>query len=154
LGEHAQQGDDAGHAATRHLDDLVLLVRALRLEASALTMLADPAAALPRLTEVLDLAHDPAASRRLDHPAPAEAIARAHWNWVRSAQRLTAIRCGTCSPCWTRPTGGWPRPGAGTGAPLSSASASVRQRLGELDAAARCAQEALDVAMQHPDAPG
>ena len=92
-GRYGEAAAAAGRAvqAARHLDDLVLLVRALRMEAAALSMLGDDAAALARFTEILGLAQDPANSARLDHPDAADAIARAHWDWVECARFLTSI---------------------------------------------------------------
>src|SRR6266567_2554958 len=66
----------AGRAAeaARQLNDPVLLVRALRVEAGALRMMGDDPAALARYTQVLGLAHDPATSGRLDDPDAAYAV--------------------------------------------------------------------------------
>jgi tetratricopeptide (TPR) repeat protein len=147
----------AGRAvqAARHLDNPVLLVHALRTEASALAMLGDDAAALARCTEILGLAQDPATSRRLDDPAAAEAVARAHWNWVNSARYLTSIPMRElfsvldAADRWLAAAGhrDWR-------AAVLHQRALVHTDLGENDAAVDCAQEALDVKLQYPGAPG
>ena len=76
----------AGRAieAAGQLDDPVLLVRALQIEASTLRLMGDFAAALARYTRIMGLAEDPATSGRLDDPDAAEAVADAAWTWWRA----------------------------------------------------------------------
>jgi tetratricopeptide (TPR) repeat protein len=156
-GRYPEAAAAAGRAvqAARHLDDLVLLVRALAAEGSALQMLGDDAKALGRYTEILGLAHDPVTSGRLDSPAAASAIGRAHWEWVECARYVTSIPVrdlfGALDEAdrWLTATGHrhWR-------AAVLLQRAQVHQRLRELDAAVGCAEEALTIALQYPDAPG
>jgi tetratricopeptide (TPR) repeat protein len=141
--------------AARQLDDPVLLVRALSVEAGSLRMMGDHGAALARYTRILGLAEDPASSGRLDHPHAAEAVARAYWNWVASARFMTGIPWRELSGVldaaerWLAATGhrDWR-------AAILSERAMLHERLGDLDAAVAAAEEALAVATQHPEAPG
>jgi tetratricopeptide (TPR) repeat protein len=141
--------------AARHLDDMVLLVRALVAEGSALNLSADHAGALRRFTEILGLAHDPATSGRLDSGAAAEAVARAHWTWVSCARYVTSIPVRDllgaldAADKWLIATGHshWR-------AAALLERAGVHRDLGENDAAVGYAEEALAIALQHPDAPG
>jgi tetratricopeptide (TPR) repeat protein len=143
----------AGRAvlAAGQLDDPVLLVRALDAEAAALQMTGDHAAALARYTRILGLAGDRATSGRLDDPA----AARAHWNWVGCARFLTGIPVRDlfgvleAADRWLEATGhrDWR-------AAVLLQRAHVHRRLGDHEAAAADAQEALAAAVRHPDAPG
>jgi tetratricopeptide (TPR) repeat protein len=141
--------------AAGQLDDLVLLARALRVEASTLRLMGDPAAALARYTQILAMADDPATSSRLDHRDAAEAIASAYSSWAESARYLTGIPVRElfgvleAGERWLTATGhrDWR-------ASLLLQRALVHNRLGEHDAAVAAAEEALAVAIQHPDAPG
>jgi len=137
------------------LDDPVLLVRALRVEGEALRQMGDPAAALARYTRILGLAEDRGTSGRLDDGRAAEAVAVAHWNWVACARFLTGIPVRElfavldAGERWLAATGhrDWR-------AALLLQRAIVHERLGEQEAAVGAAEEALAVALQHPDAPG
>jgi tetratricopeptide (TPR) repeat protein len=141
--------------AARLLDDPVLLVRALWVEASALQMTGDYQAALAGFTRILGLAEDPATSGRLDDPQAARAVASAHWNWVESARFVTGIpvrelfRVLDAAERWLAAAGhrDWR-------AAVLCQRAETHQWLGEDDAAVAAAEEALAVAVQHPDAPG
>jgi tetratricopeptide (TPR) repeat protein len=141
--------------AARQLDDLVLLVRALRAQADALWILGDDAAAMARYTEILGLANDPATSARLDDPDAATAIGRAHWSWVACARFITAIDVRQlftaldAADQWLAATGRqhWR-------AAVLHQRSLVHSSLGEHEAAVACAQEALEVRLQYPDAPG
>jgi tetratricopeptide (TPR) repeat protein len=156
-GRYPEAAAAAGRAvqAARHLDELVLLVRALAAEGSALQMLGDDAKALGRYTEILGLAHDPVTSGRLDSPAAASAIGRAHWEWVECARYVTSIPVrdlfGALDEAdrWLTATGHrhWR-------AAVLLQRAQVHWRLDEFDVAAGCAEEALTIALQYPDAPG
>src|SRR4029077_940207 len=75
----------AVHAAGQ-LDDSVLLVRALQVQASALQMTGDNAAALVRYTKIMALAEDPATGSRLDDPDAAKAVGDAYWSWAEAAR--------------------------------------------------------------------
>jgi tetratricopeptide (TPR) repeat protein len=141
--------------AAGQLDDLVLLTRALSVEASTLKMMGDKAAALARYTQILGMADDPATSSRLDHPDAAKAVASAYWNWVQCARFLTGIPVRElfgvleAGERWLTATGhrDWR-------ASLLSERADVHNRLGEHEAAVADAEEALAVENQHPGAPG
>jgi tetratricopeptide (TPR) repeat protein len=152
---HAVAAASRAVDAAGQLDDPVLLVRALRIEASALRMLGDSAAALARYTRILGLAEDPATAGRLDHPDAARAVARAYWGWVDCAQYLTSIpvrelfRVLDAADRWLTAAGhrDWR-------ASILLERALVHARLREMDAAVAAAEEALAVAVQHPHAPG
>jgi tetratricopeptide (TPR) repeat protein len=156
-GRYQQALAAAGRAAeaAAQLDDLVLLVRALYWEASALRMLGDAAAALVRLTRILALAEDPAGSGRLDDPLAAQAVFRAYCGWVASARSLTGIPVRDlfgvldAAERWLAVTGhrDWR-------AAILSERGMVHDHLGEREAAVAAAQEALAIAEQHPSAPG
>jgi tetratricopeptide (TPR) repeat protein len=156
-GRYPEAVSAAGRAvqAARHLDDLVLLVRALAVEGSALSLSGDHAGALGRYTEILGLAHDPATSGRLGDGAAVEAVARAHWGWVASARYMTSIPVRDllgaldAAELWLAATGHshWR-------AAVLLQRASVYRHLGEYDTAAGHAEEALAIRLQHPDAPG
>jgi len=141
--------------AAGQLDDLVLLARALWIEASTLQLLGDDAAALARFTQILAMADDPATSSRLDHPDAAMAVFSAYRNWTESARHLTGIPVRElfgvleAGERWLTATGrrDWR-------ASLLLQRALVHHRLGERDAAVAAAEEALAAAIQHPDAPG
>jgi len=141
--------------AAERLDDPVLLVRALRVEADALRQMGDPAAALARYTRILGLAEDRGTSGRLDDQRAAQAVALAHWNWVGCARYLTGIPVRelfavlNAGERWLAATGhrDWR-------AALLLQRAMVHKHLGEHEAAVAAAEEALAVALQHPDAPG
>ena len=147
----------AGRAieAAGQLDDTVLLVRALRIEASTLQLMGDHPAALARYTRIMGLAEDPATSGRLDDPAAAQAVADTYWSWVNSARRVTGIpvrelfRVLDAGDWWLTATGhrDWR-------ASILNERALVHRMLGEIDAAVAAAEEALAAAVQHPDAPG
>lgn len=141
--------------AARLLDDPALLVRALRVEASALMMLGDYQAALTGFTQILGLAEDPASRSRLDDLLAAETVAAAHWGWTECARNVPGIpvrelfRVLDAAERWLAATGhrDWR-------AAILNQRAQTHNRLGEKDAAAAAAEEALAVALQHPDAPG
>jgi tetratricopeptide (TPR) repeat protein len=141
--------------AARLLDDPVLLVRALEVEASALLMMGDYQASLAGYTRILGLAEDPATSGRLDDPQAAEVVAAAHWNWVQCARFVTGIpvrelfRVLDAAERWLAAAGrrDWR-------AAVLYQRAHTHRWLGEDDAAVAAAEEALAVATQHPDAPG
>jgi tetratricopeptide (TPR) repeat protein len=141
--------------AARQLDDVALLARALNAEAGALTQLGDSPAALARYTQILGLAEDPATRGHLDDDAIAEVIAAAHWNWVHCARFVPGIPVRElftvldAAQRWLAATGhsDWR-------AAVLSERAQLHQRLGEAVAAVAAAEEALAVALQHPDAPG
>jgi len=156
-GRYQQAVAAAGRAveAAEQLDDLVLLVRALRVEASALRLWGDTTAALARYTRILGLAEDPATSGRLDDPLAAQAVADAYWSWVGCARFVTGIpvrellRVLDAADRWLAATGhrDWR-------ASILSERADVYDRLGELDAAVAAAEEALALKVQYPGAPG
>src|SRR5262249_1977040 len=131
--------------AARLLDDLALLVQALRAEADALWILGDDGAALTRYTEILGLAGDPASSARLDDQDTAESIGRAHWGWVACARFITAIPVRElfgaldAADQWLAATGRryWR-------AAVLQQRALVHSQLAEHEAAVSCAQEALE----------
>src|SRR5262245_5398854 len=77
--------------AAELIDDPSVLIRAVRMEADALRMLGDDAAALARYTRVLGLAEDPSNLDRLGQPAVVWAVAQAYMNWVESARFLTGV---------------------------------------------------------------
>ncbi|MEP7024325.1 MAG: hypothetical protein ABJB47_11100 [Actinomycetota bacterium] len=137
------------------LDDPVLLVRALRVEASALRLMGDQAMALARYTRILGMANDPACRDRLDDPSAAEAIGVAYWTWVRCARSLTGIpvrelyQVLDAAERWLAATGH-----AGWRANVVYERAYTHKMLGERQAAVAAAEEALAVALQYPDAPG
>jgi tetratricopeptide (TPR) repeat protein len=141
--------------AAGQLDDPVLLVRALQIQANTLQMTADYAAALAGFTKIMALAEDPATSGRLDDPKAAEAVAAAYWNWVESARSVGGIPVRElftvldAGDRWLTAIGhrDWR-------AAILSERASVHNRLGEREAAVAAAEEALAVAIQHPYAPG
>jgi tetratricopeptide (TPR) repeat protein len=142
-------------AAAGQLDDPVLLVRALDVEASALMLMGDDQAALARYTRILGLAEDPASRGRLDDPQAARAVASAHWNWVGCARFVTGIPVRElfgvldAAERWLAATGhlDWR-------ASILSERADVHRRLGEHDAAVAAAEEALAIGLRHPAAPG
>jgi tetratricopeptide (TPR) repeat protein len=139
--------------AARQLDDPVLLVRALSAEAVALDMLGDKAAALARYTRILGLAEDPATRGRLDDPAAAQEVARAHMNWVESAgfadnipvRALFGVLDAGENYLQAIGRSQW-RAG------LLLQRALTHQRLGEWDQAVAFGEEAL--ALYREDAPG
>jgi tetratricopeptide (TPR) repeat protein len=141
--------------AGRELDDLVLLVRALRVEACTLELLGDAVAALAHYTQIMGLAQDPVSSGRLDDPLAAETVAAAYWLWVAAALFVGGIPVRElfevldAGERWLAATGhrDW-RAG------ILLQRALVHHKLGETDAAVAAAEEALAVALQHPDAPG
>ncbi|HET7016179.1 MAG TPA: hypothetical protein VFI65_19820 [Streptosporangiaceae bacterium] len=151
----AQSAAQRAVQAARQAGDLVQLVRALRAEADALLILGDDSAALARYTEILALAGDPANSARLDDPVAAESIGRAHWSWVACARFITSIPVRElftaldAADQWLAATGRrhWR-------AAVLQQRASLHAQLGEEEAAVSCAQEALEVKLAHPDAPG
>jgi len=153
--QHAAAAAARAVSAGEQLDDPVLLVRALEAEAAALRLTGDYTAALARYTRLLGLAEDPATASRLDHPSAARAVADAHWEWVVCARFLTGIPVRElfgvldAADRWLVATGhsDWR-------AAILSERASIYQSLGETDAAIAAAQEALALAVQHPDAPG
>jgi tetratricopeptide (TPR) repeat protein len=141
--------------AAEHFDDLVLLVRALVIEADILNLTGDAAAALSRYTRILGLGQDPASAHRLDDPRADESVARAHWSWVAAARYLTSIPLRDlfgvldAGERWLAATGhlDWR-------AAILSERAALHSRLGEYDAAVAAAQEALQQDIRHPEAPG
>lgn len=139
--------------AAEHLDDPVLLVRALSVEAATLAMQGDDAAALTRYTRILGLAEDPASRGRLEHPAAVDAVARAHMNWVEAARRAGGVPLRAlfgvldAGERYVRAVGE-SRWRAG----LLLQRADTHRELGEWDAAVAAAQEAL--ALYSPGAPG
>ena len=141
--------------AAEVMDDPVLLVRALNVEAASLQMMGDYTAALARYTRILGLAEDPSARGRLDEPMAAWTVASAYWNWVDAAQYVPGIGVRDlfgvldAAERWLAVTGhrDW-RAG------VLLQRALVHKRLGEMDAAVAAAQEALALETQHPDAPG
>ena len=153
--QQALAAADRAIEAAGQLDDPVLLVRALRIEATTLHLMGDNAAALARYTRIMGLAEDPATSGRLDDPNAAEAVADAYWGWVASARRVTGIpvrelfQVLDAGERWLAATGhrDWR-------ASILSERALVHRMLGERGAAIAAAEEALAVAVQHPDAPG
>ncbi len=151
----AQAAAQRAVQAARQFDDPVLLVRALRAEADALWILGDDGAALARYTEILGLAGDPANSARLDDPVAADSIGRAHWSWVACARFITAIPVRElftaldAADQWLGATGRrhWR-------AAVLQQRSQVHAQLGEEEAAVSYAQEALEVKIAHPEAPG
>lgn len=141
--------------AAEHFDDLVLLVRALVIEADILNLTGDAAAALARYTRILGLAQDPASARRLDDPLADGAVARAHWSWVAAARYLSSIPLRDlfgvldAAEQWLAATGhsDWR-------AAILAERARVHSQLGEHDAAVAFSQEALEQRIRYPDAPG
>jgi tetratricopeptide (TPR) repeat protein len=156
-GRYPEAVSAAGRAVqvARHLDDLVLLVRALAAGGSALRMSGDHAGALGRFTEILGLAHDPATSGRLEGSTAGEAVARAHWEWVDCARYVTGISVRDllgaldAADRWLIATGHphWR-------AAVLFERASIYRQLGEYDTAVGYAEEALAVKLQHPGVPG
>src|SRR6266849_5301933 len=156
-GRYQQALAAAGRAAeaAEHLDDPVLLVRALRVQASTLRMTGDFAAALARYTKIMALAEDPATSGRLDDPLAAEAVAGAYSGWVDAARSVAGIpvrelfRVLDAADRWLAASGhrDW-RAG------ILIQRALIHRRLGETKDAMAAAEEALAVASQHPGAPG
>jgi tetratricopeptide (TPR) repeat protein len=155
-GRYQQALAAAGRAveAAGALDDPVLLVRALRVQASTLQLTGDFAAALARYTRILGLAEDRATSSRLDHLLAAQAVADAYSGWVQSARFVSGIPVRElfgvldAADRWLAATGhrDWR---AGT----LLQRAQTHSWLGETEAAVIAAEEALAVAIQHPDAP-
>ena len=133
---------------------MVLLVRALWIEASTLQLMGDYAAALARYTRIMGLAEDPATSGRLDDPA-APSGRGGVLELGRSARLVTGIpvrelfRVLDAGDRWLNATGhrDWR-------ASILIERAMVHRMLGEIDAAVAAAEEALAVGLQHPDAPG
>ena len=115
----------------------------------------DHPAALARYTQILGLAEDPATGGRLDDPQAAQAVAAAHWSWVESARFVTGIPVRElfgvleAADRWLAATGhpDWR-------AAILAQRAQVHRTLGERGAAVTAAEEALALALQHPDAPG
>jgi tetratricopeptide (TPR) repeat protein len=146
----AQAADVAGQ-----LSDPVLLVRALRIEATARSLLGDGAAALARYTQILGLADDLANRGHLDSPSATEAVAVAYWSWVRCARSLPGISVPElhqvldAAERWLTAAGhrDWR-------ASVLFERAFTHVMLGEHGSAVAAAQEALAVALQNPDAPG
>jgi tetratricopeptide (TPR) repeat protein len=147
----------AGRAveAAQQLDDPVLLIRALRAEATATRQTGNFPAALASYTRILGLAEDSANRGRLDDRRAAEAIGVAHWDWVECARFVTGIPVRElfgvleAAERWLAATGhlDW-RAG------VLSQRASVHDSLGEADAAIAAAEEALALKIHHPNAPG
>jgi tetratricopeptide (TPR) repeat protein len=89
----------AGRAAqtAEELDDPGRLARALAAEADALMKSGEHLAAMALYIRVMALAEDPDTRYRLDNPhdpkdlRPAQAVARAHMNWVACARFMTDI---------------------------------------------------------------
>ena len=141
--------------AAEVMDDPVLLVRALNVEASSLQLMGDTTAALARYTRILGLAEDSSTRGRLDEPMAAWTVASAYSNWVDAAQYVPGIGVRDlfgvldAAERWLAVTGhrDW-RAG------VLLQRALVHNRLGEMDAAVAAAQEALALETQHPDAPG
>ena len=137
------------------LDDPVLLIQALQVQAGALLLTGDPAAALVRYTRIMGLAQDPATGSRLDDRRAAEAVAVAYCRWVEAARFAGGIpvrelfRVLDAGDRWLTATGhrDWR-------ASILLQRALVHKNLGETEAAVTAAEEALAVATQHPDAPG
>lgn len=146
----AQAADMAGQ-----LDDPVLLVRALRIGATAQSLLGDGAAALTCYTQILGLAEDPATRGRLEGPSATEAVAVAYWSWVRCARSLPGISVPElhevldAAERWLSAAGhrDWR-------ASVLFERAFTFEMLGDRAAAVAAAEEALAVALQYPDAPG
>jgi tetratricopeptide (TPR) repeat protein len=146
-------------AATRavqvaqELDDPVLLVRALSVEATALRMQGDDTAALARYTRILGLTEDSATRSRLEDPGAAWAVAQAHMDWVESAAFAGGVPVRAlfgvldAGEDYLRAAG---RPQWRAG--LLLARAQTHQRLEEWDAAVGFAEEAL--AVYREGAPG
>jgi tetratricopeptide (TPR) repeat protein len=139
-----------------HLDDQVLLVRALRAEASGLQMDGDFAGALARYTRIVFLAEDPASAGRLDaSPVAAEAVAVAYFCWVGCARNLTStpvkelFRVLDAAEEWLAATGHreWR-------AAILLERAMVHKRLGQHDAAVSAAEEALTIRERDTRVPG
>jgi tetratricopeptide (TPR) repeat protein len=141
--------------AAERLDDPVLLVRGLWVEADATKLMGDHPAALALCTRILGLAEDPSTRGRLDHLQAAKAVAAAHWNWVECARFMTGIPVRElfgvldAAERWLAATGHWEWRDS-----VLSERASVHESLGEFDAAVAAAEEALAVAVQHPGNPG
>jgi len=141
--------------AAEQLDDPVLLVRALNVEATSLRLLGDLTGALARYTRVLGVSQDPGTSGRLDDLRAASAVAEAHWAWVECARHMAGIPVRElfgvldAAQRWMAATGhrDW-RAG------VLGQRALVHEALGEKDAAIAAAQEALALKSQHPDTPG
>jgi len=153
--------EEAVAAATRaveaaeQLDDPVLLVRALSVEAVSLSARGNYPAALTRETRILGLSRDPATRGRLDDPRVTEAVARAHWEWVEYARFTGGIPVRElfevldAAERWLVATGhrDWR-------AAILMQRALVHNELDEKEAAITAAQEALAVRLQHPHAAG
>ena len=156
-GRYQEALSAAGRAAEAagQIDDLVLLVRALDVEANTLNLIGDATAALARYTRILGLAQDPASRHRLDDPDAARVVARAHWDWVGAARYLTSIPLRDlfgvldAAERWVAATGhrDWR-------ASILAERADLHALLGEYEAAVAAAQEALADKIRHPDAPG
>ncbi len=156
-GRYQQALAAAGRAveAAGQLDDPVLLVRALQVQAATLRLMGDYAAALARYTRIMGLAEDPATSGRLDDSRAAKAAADAYPSWVEAARYVTGIPVRElfgvldAADRWLTTTGhrDWR-------ANILLERALVHNWLGETEAAVAAAEEALAVAIQHPDAPG
>ena len=139
-------------AAAEQFGDPSLLVRALRVEAGALRMLGDDAAALARYTRILGLAQDPAITTRLDGRATRE-VARAYPNWVAAARFAGGIPVRElfgvldAAQRWLNATGhrDWR-------AAVLLQRSQVHDELGDWEQAVAAGQEAL--AAYRPDAPG
>jgi tetratricopeptide (TPR) repeat protein len=139
--------------AARQLDDPVLLVRALAVEASALDILGEGAAALARYTQILGLAEDPATRGRLDDPRVVRAVAQAHMSWVEDARFAGGVPVRALFGVLDAGENylqaiGRPQWRAG----LLLQRALTHQRLGEWDEAVAFAEEAL--ALYQDGAPG
>jgi tetratricopeptide (TPR) repeat protein len=157
----ADRYQEAAAAAARAVDvagqlgDPVLLVRALRIGATAQSVLGDDAAALACYTQILGLADDPATRGRLEGPSAAEAVAVAYWSWVRCARSLPGISVPElhqvldAAERWLDAAGhrDWR-------ASVLFERAFTFEMLGDREAAVAAAEEALAVALQHPGAPG
>ena len=141
--------------AAEQLDDPVLLVRAVNVEAAAFKLLGNHPAALARYTRILGLSQDRVTSDRLDDPLVAQAVASAHWNWVECALLVTGIPVRglfavlDAAERWLAATGhrDWR-------AAILLERAEIHRMLKELDTAVAAAQEALAAATQHPGPPG
>jgi tetratricopeptide (TPR) repeat protein len=146
---------DRAMEAAERLDDPVLLVRALWVEADSMKLMGNHPAALAQYTRILGLAEDPATRGRLDEPRAAEAVAVAHWNWVECARFVTGIPVRElfgvleAAERWLAATGHlhWR-------ASVLAQRSQVHFSLRETDAAVAAAEEALAAKIQRPDAPG
>jgi tetratricopeptide (TPR) repeat protein len=153
--QQALAAADRAIEAAEQLDDLVLLVRALEVQGAILRITGDATAALGRYTKIMALTEDPASSSRLDHPLAAQAIADAYCSWVAAARFVAGIpvrelfRVLDVAERWLTATGhrDWR-------ANILLQRAMIHNKLDEIEAAVAAAEEALALAIQHPNAPG